>query len=697
MIKEIYKTIKLLRYSDSLLMTILLSITSFLLGLYLLLVTDNATYGCLFITLAPMILAYTSASLTTAESIAASPKRRDLVVTIPCIFTFIAMLTAYICLCLDILSKHSSQYTYYSYDVDLYVSFYYQGVITILISAICLSIAHIYTYVVFIHIIAVIAIDNLLDILIFLIFGTKIDNVVTLHLLHLVGIIILIGGFLAIIKLREYLDEKPFSNLLTKIRRKRTLVKWRVPLAIVFSMAIVVISIGFYIAINSKKPDGWYDKSYIKEQYSELLKECNQQLEFEDYDVVLQKQYYNAKTGDGCFVITIVDKKNTGGHYSYTNNSYKYTNENGSSLSMVVDCNGTVNIEETTEYYLPIGTFETTFYVYVTNMPTDTKKPLSIYFISENDTDTDSNNASSVRKNLVIENNSVTATFDSDNIQMDVSFASLLIHKPMDISELSINMKDGSKINIVDDDEIAKGFEKYQTKDGTKYSFDNLVDVDNIKDITCKGVASTTDYTKYAIYSSSETYNMKQTIYGNPVDGQDNLINCTIDIQWTDMPKYRKTDFINIDIEGAKLHSTNDITVTQKVLETLNGHVSSSSHLQSQYTKGDAVSFIYLDIVERYYIYMDSITPSTYYANDNFISSSIALHSDTSARKYTDESITFDLLLELNTDDNTVPIVSCTYLHQKLNFLGEYGYQSEISNEDCGIVGCKFNQTLSIE
>ncbi|MBQ9701080.1 MAG: hypothetical protein IJV71_10740, partial [Lachnospiraceae bacterium] len=76
--KRFFTSLKLLKYSDGYITYILLSILSFLAGSYVLFVLDSPIYGCLCITLAPIIIGHMSSSLTMTESIAASPYRKNL-------------------------------------------------------------------------------------------------------------------------------------------------------------------------------------------------------------------------------------------------------------------------------------------------------------------------------------------------------------------------------------------------------------------------------------------------------------------------------------------------------------------------------------------------------------------------------------------------------------------------------------------
>ena len=693
----IRNSFKLLRYSDNFWVTILCSLLSLALGVSLLFAGNSAMYGCLFIALSPMLIAYAAASMTMTESIAASPIRRTLVSDIPDILMLISIASAYICLYICFDSKLEDNVVYGGDYIEIFGRFYFEGVYAIFFTTICLAIANKYTSVLFIYIALMLASDWIFDWFSFSMLDSSSGSGLHTFFMHVIGIVVLVAGYVIARVLRERFDESPFSSIFAKANDKKTLIKLRIPLIIAMITVAIGIGIGWYIHLYSKQPDGWYDKASIKEQYEKLMEECDEELQFENFTVNLQKKYYNATTGDGCFLLTIIHDENLGGLSLTANSSdgnFSLNASNDISLDMIVDGNGVISIEDVFPSFTAIGVWGTSLYVYVNLMPDTEHSELPIYFIENSPSETGGSNT--LRKEFIINDNSECVEMDVGKVSMFISPAGLLTYEHLDVSKLRIVMKDEETLDIVDNSKLNPGFEKYENKTATKYCFNELIDISNIKEIEYEGSRSGKEYYSYDLYSSSETYNMKQTLYASPVEGEENLLSCTMDIQWKQMPTYRETDFIHININGATLYSPDDIKVTQKFYETIKDKDVSGNWSQSQYLIGEPAYFWYYKYTDVYYLYSSNITPNTY-AADESITACLALHEDTLSREYTDESITFEMLLKVDEDATTVPTINCSYLHQKLELYGEMSGALELTKENAGIVGCIFNQKLCFE
>ncbi len=698
------KSLRMLRYSDGFVTNILLGLLSLAGGLYLLFVHDSAIYGCLFIAIAPMFMAYGSSSLTMTDSIAASPKRRIFAVDIPNVLTFIGIVVTYIFLYIAFDAKLEDNTTYGGTYIDVFCSFYYKGIHIIFITTICMALISRYSYVLLIYIGLLLPSEFMFDMLSFSILESSSGCGIHTFLMQLIGIVMLVAGYVASIVIRQHFDEKPFSALLTRANSKKVLLKLRIPLTICIILVGVCIGVGWYMHINSKQPDGWYDKETLKNEYIEQLQNWDEQLEFENFTITLTKQYYNATTGDGYYIIEFVPNEEYNS-YSLEADSSNGTIRVGSDysgykLTMTIDGEGVIDINDLSwseyySHYTRIGS--NAFGVYVNIMPDEDNEGLSVYFIEESSTDDGDTMNVTARQELILKDNSNCAVYTVGDTEINVSPGALLFHDHLDLSELYISMKNGDKVTIVEDAALIKGFERFENETTTKYCFNELIDVSDIDEIVYEGTKSSVDMDEGTLYSVNETYNMKQSFYVEPVEGEDNLVKCTINIQWTQMPRYRETDFINIDLTGASLYSEDDVKVTGQVYETLDNNQYTGHWLQSQYTQYGYNAFCYYAAQNSFLIGATDIAPNTYgtYKNESTcVAVCVALHSDTSSNTYTDESITIELLLELDEDCPIEPSINCAYLHQKLQLSSRYDGVIEIPEDYCGIIGNVFNQRL---
>ncbi len=697
------KSLRMLRYSDGFITNILLGLLSLAGGLYLLFVHDSAIYGCVFIAMAPVFMAYGSASLTMTDSIAASPKRKIFAVDIPNVLTFLGIVVTYIFLYIAFDAKLEDNVSYGGEYVDMFCSFYYKGIYAIFITTICMALISRYSYALLIYIGLLLPSEYMFDMLSFSMLESSSGCGIHTFLMQLIGIVMLVAGYVASIVIRQHFDEKPFSALLTKANSKKSLLKLRIPLTICIILAGVCIGVGWYMHINSKQPDGWYDKEALKNEYTERLQNCGEKLEFENFTVILAKQYYNATTGDGYFIIEFVPNEdyNSFSHEADSNNGTIRVGSDysGYKLTMAIDGEGVIDIANLnwSEYSSSYAIHSTAFGVYVNTMPDEDNEGLSIYFIEESSTDDGDTMNVTDRQELVLKDSSNCAVYTVGGTEINVSAGALLFHDHLDLSELYISMKNGDKLTIVEDSALIKGFERLENETTTKYCFNELIDVSDIDEIVYEGTKSTIDMDEATLYSVNETYNMKQSFYVEPVEGEENLVKCTINIQWTQMPRYRESDFINIDLTGASLYSEDDVKVTGQVYETLNDNQYTGHWLQAQYTQYGYNAFCYYAAQNSFLIGATNIAPNTYGTikdESTCVTVCVALHSDTSSNTYTDESITIELLLELDEDSLIEPSINCAYLHQKLQLSSQYDGVIEITEDYCGIIGNIFNQRL---
>ena len=691
--KRFFTSLKLLKYSDGYITYILLSILSFLAGSYALFVLDSPIYGCLCITLAPIIIGHMSSSLTMTESIAASPYRKNLSVVIPNVMTCLGGLIAFACLYITLNIKADRASMFYTLsEADAICRFYYEGILIIFATSICMAIAVKRPAGIFVLILLVLFKDFIVslygyNVLYYNVNGLELNTA----LMHIIGVITLLIGLFISCEWRNRLDNTPFLYLLQKANSKNIMSKGRLPIVAATCIACALIGIGVYTFLDSKEPDGWYDKEHMKAKLQSLLQDCGETIEFEEFTVCIEKQYYDSVSGDACCLISFHDNEGYGTSFAYSEygNSISIYTSNHTHYSAIIDGDGITDVDAVSAYeiflsdeYVINRNYPMQFYIYMNMLPLNENDTLSIYFLDHTTFDSvsyvengnrlygsrfDENYTEDVWKKYTFTDTGHRKTIDSSGIQITASDYSLTMHKYIDFDNLSLIMEDDEEIAVIKDSKLIEGFEHLENNYIVKYSLDNVIDPTKVVDIVWEGdIIPKSPYvnTSYALY---ETYTMRHTIRTEHIDERNADFRVNLDIEWTQMPKYRKTDYVYLYYNYSMNSFRDDIHITQSVYE----HITNITN-NGQLITATLPSYTHIPIKQ------------------NTIIHEITLHEDSSSRTYTNETISIELCPYIQGDGMKNPTILWSYTHHKNNTRNDTFIHDEEYTENYGLIGCPF-------
>ena len=743
--KDLLRSFRLLRYSDTITGNLLMSILCLSLGLLTLITTEYSALGATLIALCPAMISFAAISLTMTESIAASPKRYILETTLPNIFVGFAGIFAYIILTIVTGTKLNCDIFSYSFaDKFAAYEFYSMGIIAIVFTVIMLP-------CIYRNISAIPSIAIYCSIFLFLtkiIFSEEaVENGdydflerAAFTKYYVIGIFVAVIAIIISCRMRHRNYHKPYSFFLIKLSERHHKRAYKGTrhinriLSFIFLSCLIIgaTTVALISYFNALKPDGWYTKDAMKEQYKELLADKgidrDETLTFGDYSITLEKQYYDSVTGDGCCLFTI--EANEAAMEFYNNSYYSgngnaclfYTTDHDTSFGFgrlydedydwctsaqaVVDGNGVIDIE-----YEYDKDNEAVLYVYMyLNMMPDTGNDTpSIYFIEELSIfDTDGTYGSiysdtyseNVWQSFKLADTTESRSFEASDLEFAVSRAGIVCYGSVEPDSLSIVMEDGNTISVVEASSILEGFEKYSQKQYVKYSFNELIDIDKVREVRYEGDDALITYANYI--SSNETYNMKQTIQAEVIDAENGLINVKIHLEWTNMPEYRYTDFVTIYFDGLSIigaNDTNEPLVIHKVFDAFGGADDDGQWIQADLQENInlPITFYTDDSYTLPNNFMVDIVPNQY--NDGFDSLCIypALYENSDNHTYTNETITIETVVQISGNGYKTPNICCVYTHHKDDLTGTIAASDLTADGSSGIVGCRFNQKLYFE
>lgn len=743
--KDLLCGFRLLKYSDTITSNLLFSILFLSLGLLTLITTKYSPLGATLLVLCPAMISFASISLTMTESIAASPMRRVLELTLPDSFVGFAGIFAYITLtAITIAKTDSSIISYYFTDNIAAYKFYTLGIVAIGFTLIVLPYMHKHLAMLPVSIVAHYLIFKLLSAWFFsddaIMYGEYdyLENASFIKY-YIIGFFVTVICIWVSCKIRlkyYHRSSSPFLVKLAKRRYKKASEGTRYiskKYSFIVSSALIITAtvIAFIVFFNALKPDGWYTKDTMKEQYRELLAEKgmvrNETLTFGDYSITLDTQYYDSVTGDGCCQFTIeaneaaVEFYNNSGYSGSGNTCLFYTTDHDTSFSFgrkydeyydwynvaqaIVDGDGVIDIEYE---YDKDNDAVLYVYMYMSMMPEIDSDTLSIYFIEERslydsyDSEGlygsiyDDSYSEDIWQSFKLVDTTESRSFVSGDIECAVSRAGIILYDSVEPDSLCIVMEDGSTVPVVEGSAILKGFEKYARKEYVKYSFNELIDIDKVSEVRYEGNDALITYANYI--SSTETYNMKQTIQAEVIDAENQLINVKIHIEWTDMPEYRNTDFLVIYFDGLSIIGANDTyepLVIHKVFDSLGKDEANGQWIEAELPENEYVPLsTYTDHSQTPEFSFATVFPNRY--DDGFYSLCICptLYENSSNHTYTRDSITVETVVVLSDMGYKTPNICCVYTHHKDDITGEIEVSDLTASGSSGIVGCRFNQKL---
>lgn len=711
---------KILVHSDGFLSSLLLSMLLFMLGVIQTLIYDAPIVGYLCLTSSGLFISLHSSSLSMTESIAASPLRKTIEVYIPNILIVFSVSISYILLCVFTWMKSDATSSFYTLT-SIYDTYYYffLGAYFIGLSIILIPIINKMKSAIPVFIILAIIGRFIIYVFIASLYDES-TAPINLTAIYIIGFLF-IGLCLRIaFECTSHFYKKLFVNGIIRITNMRWIFKKLIPICALSIFVAVGLSTYILQVMYIKYEDGWYTKDALKERYRELMVDCDEQLQFGDYTITLAKQYYDSTTEDACCMFRIEandeaiaylksefnnidDNLNAFREWDYgTSFSFGYCRDDHewrSVATALVDGSGIIDIEHE---YDPHNNRILYVYMYMNMMPRNDSDELSIYFVEgsvyENQDNYlyssvyDDNYNGDVWKKFTLTDTTENIIVEKKNTQISISPSGLLCYAHIDPSTLSIVMTDGSELPIVENSNLIKGYERYENSQYVKYNFNDVIDISKVKDIRFDG-SFTSVPTDCMNYMCTETYNMKQTIFTEPYENNRNIVKVTMNIQWTNMPKYRRTDYIVFPIYGAVDYYEN-VNISHKVYEVLNNDRSTGHWVEALYKEtDDSVTSIG---IEDYYlpsIQASDITPNTY-SNFRVLRIYPTLCVDSNKRTYTNACWTIEMDIEVSGDGYKTPSISCIYTHHKDDVAGKI-YAGQLTDPAySGIVGCRFNYQI---
>lgn len=746
--KNIIKSFKLIKYSDGFAGNLLLSFALTLTGVFVLILTNYAALGCLIIMSGFGVFQSCVCTLPLTESIAVSPRQKHFEITIPNIITVLGIIFSYITLSIIAYLKTNPSSLFYEIKSEEgAIKFYYKGIFAIILMTILL--AAIYKYFILNGIIAVLIpllakalymvpffLGGLLGALPFvnkmLDYQLEAANVLTTPMMIILAIPSIVLGIVLSFLLRKHLYSAGYATSIKNLsdRAYKRASKGsafyhnKIFLTACLTVILAVAIVGIVIIIDYKKPDGWYDRSGIRAQYEELLEDCNDVATVGDFTFTLTKKYYDAVTCDGYCIFTIESNGKPEVSYNIT--------DHGSTLQcygayeagwddyycyLMVDGSGDIHIDYEQDKDKPDKIYA---YVYFSIAPDEADKP-SIYISVNDRTDEFSvSGTPNVYKKIChyfdLGDTTESIKYNVNGFDMAVSRAGILFYDKVIPKTLNVVMKNGDIIKVVEDSSLIEGFEKYESKNYDKYSFKELIDINQVDSIQFDGVdyfKNNDKFYKNQMYSACENSNIKETLL-TEYDEENGRIHLTYTIEWQNMPRFRETDYILLRFDRLEHYSNpdfnNNVNVTHKVYEKF---TNDNGKEYGQWIENKLEESPWMgDIIHLNLNYNDlaipsgwgglDIIPNQYSFGGGIHSCGMCicptLHTDTNNRVYEKECIVIDMDLDMvYAETYKNPRIQCFYSHQKENIIGRLHEGDLGTSNVSGIVNCNFIHEIDLD
>lgn len=737
--KNIIKAFKLVKYSDGFVFNILLSSILTITGGFTMILTNYIALSCLLIMFGFCIISGCFCTLTLTESVAVSPRPRLFEITMPNIINSLGTIYTYALLSIITYFKSMPSSTIYTLRTEeSIVTFYCEGVFTIMIMAIL--IAAIYKYFVLNFVIALLlplVAKTLYTIPLFIgsiILGIIpfVNNTVSPYLektKELSSPILIILTLPAIglaitlsLLFRNYLYNTSLASFVKsnaeksykRAEKRRPVFEHNYMLVGGISVIFIITFVLALFVINSMQPDCWYTKPALKPQYVDLLEECDEQVIIGDFTFTMTDKYYDSVSKDGCCLFTIEGKSDIDTYYKLIdhNSSLKcsayYDDFNTYDLYLIVDGSGSINME----YELDKKNTKIAYLYVFFNMVPDTEKDISIHISVEDDTKEHILTGSPDVYEMVchtfdLGNTTESIEFTLGEFNASVSRAGILFNNKVIAKNLNVVMKNGDVIQIVEDRRLLEGFEKYESKTHDKFVFEELIDIKQVANIEFEGKKNNDKFYRNDMYSACENANMRETMLAI-YDKEKDIIKVTYTLEWLQMPKYRYTDFILLRFDSRSYMLTDNVSVKQKVYEELDVYVDGGDYKQWVETPLDYTDWMSVLVddtlsniaLSNHYDY--EFIPNRYCISYDRINKGMCitptLHTDGNSLIYDKESIVIEM--EFTNGVDTIflnPRIQAFYAHQKENIIGVLEPGDLNPSNVSGTVNCDFIHEIDFD
>lgn len=744
--KDILKAFKLIKYSDSFAGNLLLSFALTLSGFFVLLLTNYAALGCVIMMAGFGVFAGCSCTMSLTESVTVSPRQNLFEMTIPNIITVFGTIFTYITLSIIAYCKTTPDSWFYELkSEESSIKFYYKGIFAIMLMTILL--AAIYKH--FILNATIAALIPLLAKVLYIVpffFGSllgafpfvnkmldsALETETTLTTpMMIIWAIPAIGLSITLsLMLRKYLYRTAYATSIKnsadraykKASKGTAFYQNKVFLVACLAVILAISTTTILFVIDYKKPDGWYDRSDLRAQYKELLEDCNDEATVGDFTFTLTKKYYDAVTGDGCCMFTVESNGKPDSWYTLIDHdSVLKCSADYDGGWNTYDCylyakgSGSMHMEYEVDEDNPDKAYVSAYFNMIPNEETDVKIDIVVYDDTDDHIVTgDKDVFRKVCHSFDLGNETESINFTVNDFDMAVSRAGILIYDKVIPETLNVIMKNGDVIKVVENSSLVKEFEKFENQTYDKYSFNNLIDINQVENIELIGedyFNKNDDFNKEEAYSACENSNIKETILAS-YDEENDMMNLKYTIEWKNMPRFRETDYIFLRFNGLYHFSPSDqdygVNVTHKVYEKFTNENGKEygqwieNNLEESPWMHDIIHITLKDLsIPAGWGGLD-IVPNQYSFGGDIDACGMCicptLHTDTNNRSYEKESIVIEMKLDMRYDElYENPRIQCFYLHQKENIIGRLHEGDLGTSNVSGIVNCNFIHEIDLD
>lgn len=735
MIKKIVNVIKLCKYSDNALFNFITFLIFTVIGTYMMITTESTAIASLLMFIGAYMLVVIFLNLSTTESIMASPLGNTARTLLPNIIMMCYAIISFTLLTIMISLRCNESSSIYSiFSIEEAFSTYILGTFVIVICVLILptifrnfiigTIAGGLLYVLFVIFVYYPIVYIFLE-----------QDRLSLWSIYILCFLLFIGAFILTFCTNFH---ENYKFLGYKLNKKRNPKLKYIFVGVISSLAFIAF-IFIIILKNMLTSDGMYDYSKLNESYETILQESSEEIYLENVKVTLEKYYYDSDTNDACCILRLEGKSTLlidyekgcsyfevsmyhEGHKPFNCDGVNYDGPEYCAIDSLLYINTNATGSFDMEYEID-DTRPNTAYVYlylnmlpeIENLEIQLISPKLTYGFYDYYKDLD------LRPSFYLKDNVNNPSLENVDEDIVVSNSSLVYTKGRTPKDINIIMKDGEKIPVMSNSIMADGVEMYQTNEFTKFIFNELVDISEIKDIEIIENENIRDIIENDTLLITENSHMRKTIYYDTAEGEDglSLLNVTATFEWIQMPKHRFTDIIDItfceNLKSYAYFQTCEFDITQKVYDNISNQWIEESLNPPTTTE----KIIYTNIegveigstetyIDPYDYKFDTESNVGYEENCDFIVFPTIYADD----KYSNQTITIKFSLEyyLHYSRQYIysmfpPEININYTHYISDFKGFYndehskGYiDSTLNNEYCaGQVGRNINYGLTLD
>lgn len=689
MIKKFINIIKLTKYSENSLINFLSFLVFEGFGLYLMLTTESTLISCLLMFVGSFMLATIFYNLSSAESIMASPLGKTLHTKLPNGIMLFCIILTYVLLTFMINIRCNEQSSLYSiYSIEEAYTLYLRGMEIILIATLLFPIILQNFSSGIIRGVILYFVINITFFILGNVLSSFIDINLNLTILNIVFFILFAG----VLFITFY--AKPFRSIGNRyggIKAKKLNTKQKYILISTITVLVAILITGSLILKSMLTSDGMYDYAKLKSSYKDILQESGDTLIVQDIKVTLDKYYYDNATNDACCLLHLEGENALEIEYEEGDSFLKVTQYHPGHSSFI--CNSPAYWDDDLEHCYKLESF------YVNTAGTghldidyeiDDSKPNSAYvylYINMLPNESDNIEIKVDFTTITLSDNLANPTLANADEDIKISPSALVYTENRTPTDINIILDSGKKISIMKDSIMADGIEMYKTNKFTKFLFNDLIDINTVKDVEIIENENVKNVIENDTYLIVENSHMRKTMY---YELSHSVADVTTTFEWIQMPKHKFTDIIDITFSKGFFDrgyfSIWSYDFSQKVFDNESKQwiekdieIPTGSH-----TYVDDITNPSKEITQIYYLSYDNVFNNEsnvgYYDYDRLIVFPTIFKDE----KYSNQTITIKYRMQYdpriasgNCDDIYIlfpPQMHINYTHYISNFKGFYKY-----------------------